>query len=80
MTLDELKMRPGELEVTEELLNLPLFPLAVTKDEKTFPLSLETKALGEQSRCLDFERKRKERDNQRKEEEKKRKYQMKMTK
>jgi hypothetical protein len=31
-------MSPGELEVTKELLFLPLFQLAVTKDEKTLPL------------------------------------------
>ena len=66
--------------MTKELLNLPLLQLGVTKDEKTPPLCLETKALGKRSLCLAFETKRKEQDNQRKEEEKKRKAQMKMTK
>jgi hypothetical protein len=78
--LDRQKMCPGELEPTKEWLNLPLLQQSVTKDEKPFPLCLETTALGEQSSCLDFETKRKERHDHRKEEEKKRKCQMKMTK
>lgn len=80
VTLDERKMGPGELDVTKELLSLPLLQLARTTDEKSFPPCLETTRKGEQSRCLGFETKRKEQDNQRKEEEKKRKNQMKMTK
>ena len=80
LALDRQKMGPGELELTKEWLNLPLLQQSVTKDEEPFPLCLETKALGEQSSCLDFETKWKEQDNQRKEEEKRRKYLMKMTK
>ena len=80
VTLGELKMSPGEMQVTKELLNLPLLQLALTKDENSFPLSLGTTAQGEQSLCTGFETERKEQDNQRKEEEKKRKSQMKMTK
>jgi hypothetical protein len=80
VTLDQRRMRPGELELTKEWPNLPLFQLAVTKDEKASPLCLETKTLGRQSPCLDFETMRKEQDDQRKGEEKKRKHQLKMTK
>lgn len=79
VTLDELKMCPDALEATKELPNLPLLQLALTSDDQSFPLCLETKAQDEQSRCLGFETKRKEQDNQRKEEQKKRKSQMKMT-
>jgi hypothetical protein len=57
--LDRQKMCPAELELTKEWLNLPLLQQSVTKDEEPFPLCLETKALGEQSSCLDFETKRK---------------------
>jgi hypothetical protein len=80
LALDGRKICPGELEVTKERLNLPLLQQFVTKDEKPFPRCLETKALGEQSLCLDFETKRKQQHDHRKEEEKKRKCQMKMTK
>jgi hypothetical protein len=80
VTLGQEKMCPGKLEVTKELPNPPLFQLVVTNDDKTLPLCLEAKPLGEQSWCLDLETKRKEQDDQRKEEEKKRKYQMKVTK
>ena len=73
LALDRQKMCPGELEPTKEWLKLPLLRQSVTKDEKPFPLCLETKALGEQSSCLDFETKRKQRHEHWKEEEKKRK-------
>jgi hypothetical protein len=80
LALDQRKMCPGELELTKELLNLPLRQLSVTKDEKTLPLCLETNTLGEQSRWLDFETKRKQPHDQREDEEKERKCQMKVTK
>jgi hypothetical protein len=80
MTLEQETKRRGELEATKELLNLPLFDLARRKDDEILPLSLETKPLGEQSWCLDFETKRKEEDDRRKEQERKRKDQLKMTK
>jgi hypothetical protein len=33
LVLDRQKMCPGELELTKELLNFPLFQQSVTKDE-----------------------------------------------
>lgn len=80
MTLDEEKTRRDGLEGTKELLILPLLHRVLTKSEKAFPLCLEKKRLGEQSRCTGFEAKRKDEEEQRKEEEKMRKNQSRMTK
>jgi hypothetical protein len=80
VTLEQVKMCPGELQVTKELLHLRLFQLALPEEQKTFPLCLETRPLGEQSLGIDLETKQKKQHNQRKEEENKRKDEMKMTK
>lgn len=70
----------GKPMVTKELLNLPLFQLALTKDEKTLPLCLEENRRGEPSARLVFQTEQKEQIAQRKEEERKRKGDLEMTK
>lgn len=79
LTLDEQEVCPGKPGMTKEWLTLPLFQLAVAKEEQFFPLRLEAMTLGGLSPCLGFETKRKGKVDRRAGEQTKRKNQMKLT-